>query len=101
MPNPGARELLSIEHSQQPLWIRVWNVPERIRADERVDVDHCLAAERAQRGKLFGGKIRAAFRQRIAFMSSSLRPRTSSARSFAQPVSIVRSQAQSNREAPR
>src|SRR5689334_25420081 len=115
--DPRAVEAFAIEHAYEDLRIGVRHMPKRVRSDERVDVDHrrllvagcwllaisCAVLESVaatQRGKLPFGKIRAAFRQRMALRSSALNPMTSRARSFASPVSIVRSQPQSRRDAP-
>src|SRR6266571_608486 len=111
MPHPRFVDLLAIQHAYERVRIRMRNVAERIRADESVDVgEHGY-----WRGywllaigywlldgtlKLPGGKTRAAFFQRMALISSGRSPITSSARSLAKPVSMVRSVPQSRRSGP-
>src|SRR5690349_8086265 len=92
MADPGTLEPVATQHSLQDFRIRVRNLAEGVWANQRVDVDHVNAPF---------GKIRAAFFHRIFSKCSPRTPMTSSARSFARPVHIVRSEPQSSRGGPR
>src|ERR1035437_508288 len=90
MSAPRAIDLFAIQHANENLRIRVRHGPERIRPNERVDIDHAAPSNEP------APKIRAADRQRMSFMSSEpSNPVVSSARSLASPVHIVTSLPQS------
>src|SRR5436305_5698040 len=117
MTHPGRVDPFPCQYANEHLRIGVRQVAKRIRANKGIDVDHrwprtASGAERcalrgwwrvsvgellSTRGKDPGGKIREALRHRMSARSPSDNPITSSARSFARPVSIVRSHAQSRR----
>src|SRR5688572_959606 len=99
MPDPGARNLLTIEYADEGAGVRMRELAIRIRADQGGDIHHRVA-HAASPGKAPGGKSLAAFFHRMASRSSGVTPITSSAHSFARPVSSVRSAPHTRRPAP-
>src|SRR3989442_6363156 len=92
--DPRDIDLRAIERAHERLRPRAGDLAPRVRTQERVAVD-----SHQSEGKARGGKMRAAFFQRMAAISS-LASRVSRYRSFAHPVSIVMSLPHSSRLTP-
>src|SRR5215213_7998567 len=102
MTDPGSLESIAFDDTIENLRVRVWDVAERVGTDQGICVDQVQIPRYARddNGKESFGKMRAAFFHRMFSRSSPFTPMTSSARSLASPVHMVRSHPQSRRSAP-